>query len=243
MASAQYLEKTPAPYLALQNNNTAGYTKLSPVIKAFKGNEANSVIPGFSSKKEFTIFAGTQGVGADFRYGFLPRLSARLGGGITPVNMPNAFQVNDFKSQVDLKVNFTNVHLIADFQPFGGSGFRLAFGAGYFIKAKTQADITPTANNQFGNITYTPADLGVLHMTADWQGIAPYLGLGFFRAFPSNFFNMNFDLGTYYLTAPQTTIVATKALSPNDDNNAQLQKNLSTYRWLPVLQFNFNFRL
>lgn len=245
-ANAQDIIKTqPSFYNALQGKNTMVLPSvLRTNTAAFKSHfETGTIIPGFSSKKAISVFVGTQGIGADFRYGFIPRLSARVGGAITPVDMPNAFKINDFKSRVDLNVNFTNVHLIADFQPFGGSGFRLAFGAGYFIKAKTKADITPTEANRFGDIVYDPETLGTLQMTADWKGIAPYLGIGFLRAFPSRIFNVNIDLGTYYLTAPQTTIVGTKALTPNEENNAQLQKNISGYRWLPVLQFNFNLRL
>lgn len=202
-----------------------------------------SVIPGFSNKKEITVFAGSQGFGADFRYGFLPRLSARVGAGITPVDLPNTFHVNDFRSAIDMNIQFTNVHLIADFQPFGGSGFRVAVGAGYFVKAKTVADVTPTADNGFGSIILTPEELGTLKLTADWKGLAPYIGLGFFKAFPSEVFNMNFDFGTYYLAAPATTITGTKALINNQENNDKFQRNISTYRWLPVLQLNFNFRL
>jgi len=202
-----------------------------------------TVIPGFGNKKEITVFVGSQGFGADFRYGFLPRLSARVGGGITPLDLPNTFHVNDFKSSIDMNVQFTNVHLIADFQPFGGSGFRVAVGAGYFIKAKTVADVTPVGDNGYGSIVLTPDDIGKLRLTADWKGVAPYLGLGFFRAFPSQFFNINVDLGSYYLPAPKTTIIGTKALINNQENNDKFQKNISTYRWLPVLQLNLNFRL
>ncbi len=80
-------------------------------------------------------------------------------------------------------------------------------------------------------------------ITSSWQGVAPYLGLGFFRTFPRLFFNVNLDLGTYYLSAPTTTIVAIGALQPNEANNDQLQQNISNYRWLPVLQLNINFKL
>ncbi|HVX50075.1 MAG TPA: hypothetical protein VHB48_07950 [Chitinophagaceae bacterium] len=240
MAKAQDMETSNA--LGLSGAAGLQSPALPGGIMWARKNKGNIVIPGFTHKKAFTIFAGTAGVGADFRYGILPRLSARIGAGVTPVNVPNAFKINTFNSNIDLNVNFTNVHLIADLQPFAGSGFRIAVGAGYFMKAKTIADITPGDNISFGNISFTPDEFGSMKITADWKGIAPYLGLGFFRAFPSNLFNINLDLGTYYLTAPQTTIIATKALAPNEDNSAQLQQNLSTYRWLPVLQLNFSFR-
>jgi len=200
-------------------------------------------LPGFKHRVELTVFAGTQGLGGDIRYGFLPRLTARIGAGVTPVNLPNLVQVNEFNSQVSLNVNFTNVHLIADFQPFGGSGLRLAFGAGYFIKGDATGTVTPDEAAKYGNITLTAEQLGNMTITSSWQGVAPYLGLGFFRTFPRLFFNITADLGTYYLPAPQTTIIATGALQPNEANNDQLQQNLSAYRWLPVIQLNFNFKL
>lgn len=207
-----------------------------------KSDIQGGVAPGFKHKTAFTVFAGTQGFGGDLRYGLLPKLSIRLGAGVTPVNAPNAFRVNDFNSSIGLNVNFTNTHLIADFEPFHGSGLRLAFGLGYFMQAHTTADIK-SGGGQYGNISLTSDQMGDMNITASWQGIAPYLGLGLFRVFPRRFFNINIDLGTYYLTAPKTTIVATGALQPNESNNDQLQQNISSYRWLPVLQFNFNFKL
>ncbi|HWB23949.1 MAG TPA: hypothetical protein VG738_00650 [Chitinophagaceae bacterium] len=236
-AKAQDMEALTTRFNSLQNQPPGGGMLLA------RGYVEKSIIPGFTHKKAIIFYAGTAGIGGDLRYGILPRVSARLGAGVTPVNLPNSFKLNSFKSNIGLNVNFTNVHLIADLQPFGGSGFRVSVGAGYFVKAKTIADITPTENITFGNISFTPDEFGSMQISANWQGLAPYLGVGFFRTFPNRLFNINLDLGTYYLTAPQTTIIATKALAPNEENNAQLQQNLSTYRWLPVLQLNFSFRL
>jgi len=221
------------------------YRPLRTVQNDAVGGDADGLgfMPGFEHKKAVAVYAGSAGFGVDFRYGFLPRLSARLGAGTTPVNVPNAFKINDFSSQINLNVNFTNVHLIADFQPFGGSGFRLAFGMGYFVKGSTAADITPTDGSKYGNVSITAHQLGHINISADWKGVAPYLGVGFARTFPGVLFNVNVDLGTYYLSAPQTTIMATGALAGNEANNEQLQENVSNYRWLPVLQLNFNFRL
>jgi hypothetical protein len=220
------------------------YRPLGTIEKNTGGSEDDGLfMQGFEHKKAIAVYAGSAGFGADFRYGFLPRLSVRLGAGTTPVNIPNAFKINSFSSDIDLNVNFTNVHLIADFQPFGGSGFRVAFGMGYFIKGSTSVDVVPTSGSKYGNVSITALQLGYININANWKGAAPYLGVGFARTFPGVLFNINVDLGTYYLSAPQTTIIAMGALAGNEANNEQLQENLSNYRWLPVLQLNFNFRL
>ena len=60
---------------------------------------------------------------------------------------------------------------------------------------------------------------------------------------PNKKFNVNFDLGTYYLTKPKTDITGSGLLKGNSSQSGQLQSNLKDYRWLPVVQLNFNFKL
>jgi hypothetical protein len=56
-------------------------------------------------------------------------------------------------------------------------------------------------------------------------------------------FNFNMDIGTYYLNQPSTHIIGTGLLTDNNTLEPQFNQNLKNYRWLPVLQLNFNFRL
>jgi hypothetical protein len=188
--------------------------------------------------------AGTQGVGGDLRFKLAKKLSLRTGATFIPITANNAVSLPGFESQNTITVNFFNAHLLADWVPFGGvRSLRLVGGAAYFYKAEGSFFVIPTGSYKYGNTTVTGADIGNLNMSVAWKGVAPYAGLGLFRSFPKHFFNVNLDLGVYYLTAPQTHIVGTGLLADNSQLEPQFNENLKDYRWMPVIQLNFNFRL
>lgn len=201
-------------------------------------------LPGVKHRMSLQLEAGSQGVGADFKIGITQRLNARLGANFAPVNANTNIAIDGFKTESSQNIDFANAHLWLDVEPFGhAAGLRLVGGAGYFFKAKGKLVMTPTGDYAFSSYKLTGADLGTLTMDLTWKGIAPYVGIGLFRSYPSKFFNINLDLGTYYLTAPSTAIVGTKLLVDNNKLEPQFNENLKTYRWLPVLQLNFNFRI
>ncbi len=190
------------------------------------------------------VNAGSQGFGAAYNYGVIPQLALRLGFDIVPYSQNNVLHFSDFNSTSDLKAKFTNIHLLADYTPFTSSSwFRLVGGFAYFVKAKGTLDVKPADNYKYGDLQLTPDQVGKVTFSADWQGVAPYLGVGFIKMFPSNRFNVNLDLGTYYLNKPDAQIVGTGALSGNSSQTSQFEENIKGYRWLPVVQINFNYKL
>lgn len=198
----------------------------------------------FRHSLSLQIEAGTQGLGADLRYGLLSRLSVRGGMSFIPVKQNNVLTLPGFQSTNSASVNFYNAHLLADFVPFKKMrGFRLVGGAAYLYKAEGGVNVIPTGSYTYGNTTVTGTDIGSLNLAVSWKGVAPYAGFGLFKSFPNHLFNFNLDLGTYYLNQPQTHIVGTGLLSDNNQLEPQFNQNLKGYRWLPVLQLNFNFKL
>ena len=192
----------------------------------------------------FQLEAGTQGPGGDFRYGINKHLSARIGGSFIPFTGNNLVELPGFQSTNSIRVNFYNIHLLADYVPFTGfRSLRLVAGGAYLYKADGGFTVIPTGSYTYNGITVTGTDIGTLNMDVTWKGFAPYAGLGLFRSFPHHAFNVNLDLGTYYLTAPQTHIVGTGLLADNYKLEPQFNQNLKDYRWLPVVQLNFNFRI
>ncbi len=191
------------------------------------------------------LHGGTQGVGADFRYGIGKTLSVRFGASaILPIKIEDAFKISDFNSKNNLKADLSNIHLLADYVPFKKvPGFRLVGGAGYLFKGKGSLNVIPIGDYKFGDIQLTAEQVGVVDFDISWKGFAPYIGMGILKSFPKRRFNINFDLGTYYLTAPKATVVGTGMLSDNDSQSALITSNVSDYRWLPVVQLNFNFRI
>ncbi|EHQ30426.1 hypothetical protein [Mucilaginibacter paludis] len=188
--------------------------------------------------------AGTQGIGADVRYGVYPNLSARLGGSFVPINTGSSLSISGFNTDYSADVKIFNVHLLADYVPFKNiKNLRVVGGAAYLYKANGGLVLSPTGSYTFGNYNLTGPEIGKLDMDVSWKGVAPYLGVGLFKSFPSNLFNFNLDLGTYYLTAPSTRITGTNLLVDNNQLEPQFNDNLKGYRWLPVLQLNFNFKI
>ncbi len=190
------------------------------------------------------VLVGSQGFGLEGRYGITESLSGRLGGNFLPATANNVFKIGGFNSTTTLSAKFYNVHLLADYTPSANyQWFRIVGGAAYLYKAQGNVGVLPVGNYHVANYSISSAELGTLKIDVSWKGVAPYLGLGFFNCFPSNIFNMNLDFGTYYLNQPKSTIVGTKLLSDNYKLEPQIDSNLKSYRWLPVLQVNFNFRI
>jgi len=194
--------------------------------------------------QSISIIAGTQGFGAEYRYGLFSQLNLRAGFGVLPVTANNVFTLNDVNSQNSLSANFTNIHLMAEVTPFKGFKFlRVVVGAADILKGNGHISITPTDTYSYGNIVLTPDQVGNLAMDMNWSGVCPYFGLGLVKAFPNKKFNINLDLGTYYLNQPTATFAGTGIFSGNSSQSSQLQQNVQDYRWLPVIQLNFNYKL
>jgi hypothetical protein len=214
------------------------------LAKAQEKKKEEAPPPKFKKTVTLQIEGGTQGAGADVRYSFMPKLSARLGVGILPVNVNNVFDVTGFSANNSLAAKFDNIHLLADFTPFkGAQWFRIVGGAGYFFKADGNVKMVPNRDNTVGDLTITPEEEGELDVNVTWKKFAPYLGIGLFKAVPSNVFNVNLDIGMYYLSSPNTVVTGTNLLADNGSQAAQINQNLKDYRFFPVLQLNFNFKL
>nr|WP_249665473.1 hypothetical protein [Mucilaginibacter sp. Bleaf8] len=197
-----------------------------------------------SHKKQVTLNIGSQGAGAEFGYGIVPRAAARLGANFIPVTAYNVYRVTGFNSTSKASAKFNNIHLLGDFIPFKThSGFRLVGGVAYFFKASGDLTIIPSEHYTYGDIELSEEQVGTVTASADWGGIAPYLGLGLANLFPTGHFNINFDLGTYYLGKPKARMVGTGILESNASQTGQFQTNINNYRFMPVLQLNFNYKL
>jgi hypothetical protein len=200
--------------------------------------------PSFLHQKSVQLSFGTQGIGAEFNYGITHNLALSAGGNVAALKASNLFKISGLNSTSKVSADFYKVHLLADYTPFENLRWlRFVGGAAYFFKASGDATIYPEDRYKYGDLELSPDQIGNVTFDIDWKGLAPYLGLGFADIFPRRSFNVNFDLGTYYLDRPVANITGTGILSGNASQSGQLQQNLRNYRWLPVLQINFNLKL
>lgn len=203
--------------------------------------QVDTVRKSSAQQTSIQLNLGTQGIGAEFVYGLSSQFAIRAGGNIIPIKAYDVFKFDDFNSKTNASADFYNVHALADFSPF--AGFRLVGGVAYFFKAEGNINIRPSDEYTYGDIILNKEQVGHVDLNVDWKGVAPYFGIALGRAIPNKKFNVNFDLGTYYLTKPKTDITGSGLLKGNSSQSGQLQSNLKDYRWLPVVQLNFNFKL
>lgn len=189
----------------------------------------------------FGMHAGTSGLGLNFKYNFLNHSSIRFGASVIPLTYSTVQNLGS-EFQIDAKASYNNLHFFYEYQILKKrKGIKIVFGSGYFTNAITRVKLTPQEGFDAGITTLTAEEIGDLTISIDSKGIAPYLGLGFGKTIPNKRFNINFDLGTYYLTRPTAKAEGTKLLSDNEAIGTTLTENLKDYRWLPVIQLNFNY--
>ncbi len=212
--------------------------KFRPTIIPVKETDTNSF------KIALQVFGGTQGLGGDLRLGLVRKLSLRVGSAYTPLTYLGNIHASGLVVNYSIKANFLNFHSWLDFAPFNhAQGFRMVGGMAYTYRGLLNTNIIPSGSYTQGNYVITGADIGQLNIGLTLKGFAPYMGLGFGKSFPNHFFNINLDLGAYYVNAPTVKISGTNLLSDNYLLEPKVNDNLKDYRWVPVLQLNFNFRI
>lgn len=213
--------------------------------------EVSAVSPGFQlSKLSLQLQGGTNGFGAGIRYQFLDKLAVRLNGTYFTHQMDNPLKgrdiniaaLGDFKDDIQyVKGSVSQVGLLGEYSVL--SMLRIVAGGAIINNTEVNGFLKPTKGMDFGNLSITPEQIGTLAANVSFNGFAPYIGLGIGKSTPSKRFGINVDLGSYYLSAAKVQIDATKLLAPNKNQESLLENNLSTFRWMPTLQVNLNFKL
>lgn len=189
----------------------------------------------------FGIHTGTSGFGLNFKYNFLNHSSIRFGASVIPLSYSTVQNLGS-NFQIDAKASYNNLHLFYEYQILKKrKGIKLVLGSAYFTNAITRVKLTPQEGFDAGITTLTAEEIGNLTISIDSKGFAPYLGLGIGKTISNKRFNLNFDLGSYYLTRPTAKADGTKLLSDNEAIGTILTENLKDYRWLPVIQLNLNY--
>ena len=83
---------------------------------------------------------------------------------------------------------------------------------------------------------------GLVEIACERANHIHHFGFGFGKGIPKKKFNVNIDLGAYYLQSPTVTAIGTKLLTNNQANADIIQNNMKDYRFMPVAQLNFNFK-
>jgi len=180
------------------------------------------------------VKAGTTGIGADFGFGVIPTLGARVG--VSGGSLNTHVDTSDVR--YDAKAKLQNVNLFLDWSPLGP--FRITGG---FIPNNNKIDLTGQASSSSGNTTVPPGATmtGTVKPQHDF---APYLGVGYGNVWTKGI-NFYFDLGVMFQGKPQVNLsLNCGTASPGQCAAAQsqvaaeqqrVQDKVDKYKYYPVL--------
>jgi hypothetical protein len=104
----------------------------------------------------------------------------------------------------------------------------------------------PLEEYTFGEIILSPEKVGNATLTVEpGTKLSPYLGIGFGRSLALNHrLAFSFELGAFYQGKPKATITANGMLEPSgsEEQNDQLNDNLSSYQLYPFLSFMLSYK-
>jgi hypothetical protein len=189
--------------------------------------------------------AGTLGVGGEISTKLLMNVNGRVG--FNQLNLDYDGEVEDIDYDVDIDLRsftaFLDWHVFLD-------DFRISAGA-LVNKNKICLDTTPATAVEIGSIMYTPAEVGTLRGSVDWDDIAPYFGIGWGDALDrSRRIGFTFDIGVAYTGSPNVDLIAANGtLSGSPAFRAALarerrdiEKELGAFKYYPVLSAGLFFR-
>lgn len=158
---------------------------------------------------ELGFKAGTLGLGVEAGFAFNERWGIR--GGI------NQFQY-DFEDDIDGvdfdgDLDLSTITLLGDYRPTGG-GFRVTAGA-VINSNEVGALALPVADYEIGNNFYTLEEVGDLSAVAEFDSLAPYLGLGYDWDL-SDRLGLSLDLGALFQGTADISINSVGGTLSND---------------------------
>lgn len=191
------------------------------------------------------VSGGTYGIGPELAYRFNGHLGVRASAGF--FSYDDSDDLDDIEYDATLKLNSVGAAL--DWFPAGG-GFRISLG-GRANNNEIRLRGAPSSNVEIGDVTYTPAQVGVLTGTVEGaHSFSPTLTLGYGGTLAPGF-TLGFELGVMAQGSPRIKNLRASGgtLSSNPAFLAELEKerqqaedDVDGFELWPVLQVQFLYR-
>lgn len=232
------------------NNSGAGQTvaAASPEQSTESANAAGENPMDWNSRSDVAmdIKIGSLGLGAELNLGLTDSLGARFGLNSFTYNYnANASSVN-----YDFKLQLQTVSVLADWYPFQGS-FRTSAGLMYNNNKVSLGGLPTGGSYDINGTNYSTADIASLQASLSFNKVAPYIGIGWGNPAEKNKgWGMTSDIGVLFQGSPKTNLTvacatgATACPTATDiaTENAQLQSDLSNFKWWPVVSVGISYQ-
>ncbi len=187
-----------------------------------------------------TLKGGTLGYGLELTKAYNPTWSARVGF--------NTLSVTDTMTQDDIdydaELDLSTIAIVGDWHPFEG-GFRLSLG--YVINNNEfKLTATPSSNQQIGDNTYTPSQIGTLAGTVTFDN-GYYVGLGWGSAGSGSGLGFSADLGVIAQGSPAFDLKASGGALGSvpqadlDREAAKAEDDMSEFKLYPAIAIGISY--
>ena len=203
---------------------------------------------GAAQAGDFAVGAsvGTPGVGLHGTYGLTDSLNVR--GVVNFFSTDTSEQTSGI--DYDLDLDLQSVGAILDWHPWAGT-FRVS--AGVFSNGNDLSGVgrgRPGTFVEFGDELFPVEEIGQINAEADFDSVAPYLGIGWGNAVKEAGWSFAVDLGVYFQGDPEVTLSAPDADPSIVDEveaeraraEAELEDELDSLDLYPYVSIGFAYR-
>lgn len=206
------------------------------------------VVAGHAQAVDFAVGVngGTPGVGLNATLGLTETVNVR---GVFNYFRYD-FDENEDGVDYELDLDLQSAGALIDWHPMGGA-FRIS--GGVFANGN---DITGTGRGEsgsnvgFGDVVVAADDLGTVNASIDFNGAAPYLGIGWGNAVGDGRWAFMADIGIFFQGTPDVAIstpevdpsIAVLVDAERARAEAELQDEVDSLDLFPYLSVGFAFR-
>ncbi|MCK4820110.1 hypothetical protein KA005_30370 [bacterium] len=197
-----------------------------------------------SGKYAIAAKGSTLGLGGEFTTGITSNVNARVG--INMLDLDFEMELDDI--EYDLGIDFSSYSALVDWYVFDGS-FRLSGGI-ISMDHELNLDAKLTVDEDIGDNTYTPDEIGTLSGSIEINQVAPYVGIGWGNPLThSRRWGFTCDFGVAFTDSPDVTLSANGTMSSNPAFRADMEKerkeiedDLDSYKFYPVIALSLFYR-
>ena len=184
--------------------------------------------------------AGTLGLGLEATWRAVPYLDFRAGANGFSLDVDGNEAGIDYDGEIDLRTFYVTANLRVPLSPFRVTGG--VFANGNEIALQSVASGT----YDIGDMSFAASDVGTLNALADFDGVAPYLGVGLdFRI--ADTFGLHLDAGVLRQGSASVSLSATGPLAADanfqnelETERRELEAELDDYTLYPVLSLGIS---
>lgn len=201
---------------------------------------------GYAESGRFAVGGkvGTLGLGGEITAGITSNINTRVG--INGFSYDYSGTEGDVEYDIDLKL--FSASLLLDWHPFGG-GFRISGGL-LINQNELDTQARPMTSYTIGNTTYTPAQVGTLRGSIDFNDMAPYAGIGWGNAVGKDKkWGVTFDIGVVFQGSPKVSLTADGLLASDPTFQAnlkreedELQDALDEFEYYPAIAIGITYK-